>query len=177
MKENSFSAKRPVFLGAGVGRAETGPCLHVGACSYLARPPETLPGQPQAPNHPRSPHPAHPSSGWRRSTLPPLSLSFKEALGPICQTQGHRVLERTSPKEDASSQPDHNITGPKTAPRTLGREAGEAAREDKEMTQGQGLAEPNPTASSGIPWVIYALTFTKLQMNLAEADTLLSSLQ
>lgn len=107
----------------------------------------------------------------------PLSLSFKEALRPICQTEGHRVLERTSPKEDASSQPDHNITGPKTAPRTLGREAGEAAREDKEMTQGQGLAEPNPTASSGIPWVIYALTFTKLQMNLAEADTLLSSLQ
>lgn len=45
------------------------------------------------------------------------------------------------------------------------------------MTQGQGLQEPNlNTTSNEIPLVIYALTFTKLQMNLREADILSSSL-
>ena len=45
------------------------------------------------------------------------------------------------------------------------------------MTQGRGLKAPNPnTTSNEIPLVIYALTFTKLQMNLGEADILLSSL-
>lgn len=93
MKENSFSAKRPVFLGAGVGRAETGPCLHVGACSYLARPPETLPGQPQAPNHPRS------SMFWLEEKHPTPSLSHsRKPLGPFAKLRDIGSWKGLAPK-------------------------------------------------------------------------------
>lgn len=116
---------------------------------------------------------AHPSpccSSGQKSSLPfPFSLLFRAHL----PDRGIKPWKGQPQRAGASFQPGHNIYGVEDGRRKHWQMSQEvSSKRDKEMTQGQRLEGTKfLAASSEIPLVIYALPFTKLQMNL-EGQTL-----
>ena len=170
-----------LFLGAGVGRAEAGPRLDVGACGYLAlifiklcwvstrpvthRPPLALliPRTEEKPclfSFPRSPTQSL-RYGNPRTHLPDQRTSVPGKGQP--QRWGcFQCNQTTTFTESKSVSGEEARRGP--------------PREIRKWRKAEGRKEPNPsTASSESPLVISAPTFSKLRMNLWEADVLSSS--
>lgn len=133
-RANSFSKELRVFLGAGVGRAEAGPCLAAGACGYLALTylHKTLLGEPQACNPQPAPRPTHPPDRSCPS-FPLLSNPVSQVWtpwDPFARPKDIRAWKGPAPNMGAfpCNQPT-TFTESKSAMTALGNEPGEVIQE------------------------------------------------